>query len=203
MMTSPLSGLCALAVMSGLLTVGGAAAARPMEGRLGVGLERTLAGASGLALRYFTGETLAVAVTLGVDVTVAADPEDPSASIISAGLATSFGPLWQVARSDHAHFAVGARLALGYRTLDALQRIDPAATASDLDVALELPLALELWLSDHFSVMCATGILIHLVPESGAQLDGDGPGSSAPPGGVGIGFGAGAITATLGAFYYF
>jgi hypothetical protein len=178
-------------------------AARPMAGRLGVGLEQTLAGAAGLGLRYFTEDTLAIAVTLGLDLAVADSPEDPARTDVAVGLSTSLGALWQVARSDHAHLALGARLALGYRTLDARLLVDPEATASELDLALELPLSLEVWLSDHFSLTCATGVLIHLVPDSGAQLDGGGAGSHAPPGGVGVGFGAGSITATLGAFYYF
>ena len=181
---------------------GAEVAARPMEGRLGVGLERSLAGASGLALRYFPSDHVAVAVALGVDLSVV-DAAAPGTTDLAAGLTTSVGALWHLDQSDHAHFAVGARLALGYRTLDARQLVDPAATTSDLDVALELPFMLELWLSDHFSVSAATGILIHLVPESGAVLRGEGPGSSAPAGGLGVGIGAGDITATLGALYYF
>jgi hypothetical protein len=200
--SSAVSWLARLALVAALLPASDGLA-RPMEGRLGVGLEQSLAGASGLGLRYFSSDTLAVAVTLGLDLAIGDDPERPGERSVAAGLATSLGVLWQLARSDHAHLGLGARLALGYRTLDARQLVDPAATASDLDLALELPLALEFWLSDHFSVTCATGLLLHLVPDSGAQLDGAGAGSNAPAGGVGVGLGAGAITATLGAFYYF
>lgn len=203
-MRRPLSPVTlGLLVAAGTSVAPPRAVARPMEGRLGVGLEQTLAGASGLGLRYFSSDSLALAATLSLDLTVADSPEAPARTDVAVGLAASLGALWQLARSDHAHLSFGARLALGYRTLDARQLVDPDATASDLDLALELPLALELWLSDHFSLTCATGVLVHLVPDSGAQLDGEGAGSHAPPGGVGLGFGAGAITATLGAFYYF
>jgi hypothetical protein len=197
----PRTSLAAAALST--LALGAEADARPMEGRFAAGLERSLAGASGLALRYFTSDSLAIGVTLGVDVALVDDADAPGATDVAAAVATSFGALWHVGRSEHAHFALGARLALGYRTLASQRLVDPAATASDLDMALELPLALELWLSDHFSVSCTTGLLIHLVPESGAQLRGEGPGGSAPPGAIGVGLGAGDITATLGALYYF
>ena len=174
--------------------------ARPMEGRFGVGLERTLGGATGLALRFFPSDAFAVVATAGVDIVLADKDGDTE---VSAGVAASVGGMFHFGRSEHAHIAVGARLTLGYRSLDAFQLIDPTATSTVMDIALELPIALEVWISNHFSLTVATGILIDFVPTSGAQLRGDGAGSQAPAGGIGIGFGAGSITATLGAIYYF
>lgn len=170
--------------------------AKPMEGRFGVGLERTLGGATGLALRFFAADSFALVATAGLDITMVGDE-------VSAGVAASLGAMFHVARSDHAHFAVGARLTLGYRSLDAFRLIDPTATGTDIDIAIEVPIALEIWLSNHFSLTVSTGILIDFVPSSGAQLRGDGAGSNAPEGAIGIGLGAGSITATLGAIYYF
>jgi hypothetical protein len=174
--------------------------ARPMEGRFGVGLERTLGGATGLALRFFPSDAFALVATAGVDIVLADKDGDTE---VSAGVAASVGGMFHFSRSEHAHIAVGARLTLGYRSLDAFQLIDPTATSTDIDIAIELPIALEVWISSHFSLTVATGILIDFVPASGAQLRGDGAGSQAPNGGLGIGFGAGSITATIGALYYF
>jgi len=176
------------------------ATGRPMDGRFGVGLERTLGGATGLALRFFVSDSFAIVATAGVDITLTSQDGQSSTS---AGVAASAGGMFHVARSDHAHLAVGARLTLGYRSLDAFRLIDPDATSTTIDVAIEIPIALEIWISNHFSLTVATGILIDFVPSSGAQIRGDGAGSNAPPGSIGIGLGAGSITATLGALYYF
>jgi len=170
--------------------------AREMDGRFGIGIEQSLGGASGLAFRYFTGESLAIQATLGVDMTLVSGD-------ISAGVAASAGFAFQLARGEHAHLSVGARLTVGYRSLDAFQIIDPTATESDVHLAIELPIGFEVWLADNFSVGAATGILINIVPEGGSQLDSTGVGSDAPPGSVGIGIGAGSVTGTLFILYYF
>ncbi len=189
-------GPAGLAIMVLAAALAPTAHAREMDGRFGIGIEQSLGGASGLAIRYFTGESLAIQATLGVDMTIVSGD-------ISAGVAASAGLAFQLARSEHAHLSVGARLTVGYRSLDAFQIIDPTATESDVHVAIELPIGLEVWLADNFSVGAATGILINIVPEGGSQLDSTGVGSDAPPGSVGIGIGAGSVTGTLFILYYF
>lgn len=170
--------------------------AKDMDGRFGIGIEQSLAGATGLAIRYFTSDVLALQATLGVDVVIVEGD-------VSAGVVGSAGAAFQLARSQHAHLWVGLRGTLAYRSLDAFQIIDPTATDSDLHFALEIPLGLEVWLADNFSAGVATGILVNVVPGGGAQLHGDGAGTSAPPGSVGIGIGAGSVSATLSVLYYF
>jgi hypothetical protein len=179
-----------------LMASGQAAHGKEMDGRFGIGLEQSLAGASGLAFRYFTSDSLVLQATLGVDIAIVEGE-------VSAGVAGSAGIAFQLARSQHAHLSVGLRGTLGYRSLDAFRIIDPTATDSDLHFALELPLGLEVWLADNFSVGAATGILVNVVPGGGAQLHGEGHGTTAPPGSVGIGIGAGSVTATLTVLYYF
>lgn len=173
-----------------------AAHARDMDGRFGVGLEQNLAGATGLAFRYFTSDTVALLATLGVDMAIV----DGN---VSAGVVGSAGFALHIARGQHAHLWTGLRGTLAYRSLDAFQIIDPTATSSDLHFALEVPLGLEIWLADNFSVGAMTGILFNVVPSSGAQLHGDGAGTSAPAGAIGIGIGAGSVSATLSVLYYF
>lgn len=181
-----------------LLACGGATSvqAREMDGRLGIGLEQSLSGVSGLSFRYFTGERLAILATVGLDMVVVEGE-------LSAGVAGSVGAAFQLSRSEHAHLSVGVRLGLGYRSLSAFQIIDPTATESGLHFAIELPIGLELFLADNFSFGASTGILIDIVPDEGRQLHSTGAGSNAPPGGVGIGLGAGSLSATLSLHYYF
>jgi len=179
-----------------LLGAPGVAHAREMDGRFGIGIEQSLGGASGLAIRYFMSESIAIQATLGVDIVIV----DGS---VSAGVVGSAGFAFQLARGQHAHLWTGLRGTLGYRSLDAFQIIDPTATNSDLHFALEIPLGLEVWLADNFSVGAATGILVNIVPGGGAQLHGVGPGTTAPPGAIGIGIGAGSVSATLSVLYYF
>lgn len=174
----------------------GSASAKEMDGRFGIGLEQSLAGVTGLSMRYFASEALAIHTALGVDITIIEGKA-------SAGVAGSAGVALQLARSQHAHLWIGLRGALGYRSLDAFRITDPSATDSDLHFALEIPLGLEVWVSDNFSLGASTGILINIVPGGGAQLHGEGAGSSAPPGSVGIGIGAGSVTATIAVMYYF
>jgi len=190
------SHLACVCVLVGASLVASSAHAREMDGRFGIGLEQSLGGANGLALRYFTSESLALQATLGVDMTIVSGD-------ISAGVRASAGLAFQLARSEHAHLSVGARLTVGYRSLGALQIIDPTATTSDVHLAIELPIGLEVWLADNLSIGAATGILINIVPDGGSQLAGTGAGSDAPPGSVGIGIGAGSVTGTLFIFYYF
>jgi len=70
-------------------------------------------------------------------------------------------------------------------------------------IALEIPLLLEFFLSDHFSVGVSTGILVNFAPSGGQSLDGEGAGTDVPDGAVGIGIGAGSVSATLAVIYYF
>jgi len=199
-LTSPQGALTFLLLPLALCLAPPSAGSRPMEGRFGIGLERSLGGANGLAARFFVSDAFAIVATAGID--IALIPTDGGTEV-SAGVAASLGGMLHIARSDHAHLAIGARVTLGYRSLDAFQIIDPTATDTGIGVALEIPIALEIWISDHFSFTVSTGILLDFVPESGRQLHGDGAGSNAPAGAVGIGLGAGSITGTLAAIYYF
>jgi len=195
-----LAPLGALVALAALTATAAPARAKNMDGRFGLGLEQSLGGATGIAVRYFASEVLCIGATLGVDVAIV---DQGSSTDVSAGVEASAGVAFHLARGQHAHFSVGLRTTIGYRSLDALRLIDPEATAGDVQIAIELPLALEVWLADNLSVGAATGILVNFVPSGGAQLDGDGAGTNVPPGSIGIGIGAGSVTATLSVLYYF
>lgn len=200
-MRTPTRLLTALCLALTLFAAAPTARAKNMDGRFGLGLEQSLGGVTGLAVRYFVSEALCLQGTLGIDVTVI---DKGDSTDVEAGALGSAGVAFHFARGLHAHFSAGLRVALAYRSLDAFQAIvDPTATASDLQIAVELPLAMEIWLADNVSFGASTGILVNFVPSSGAQLHGSGAGATAPAGGIGIGIGAGAVTATLALVYYF
>lgn len=190
----------AVAVLACVLAAGPPATARDLSGRVGLGLEQSLAGATGFAFRYYLNEAVGVAATLGVDLTlIEGEGGDNS---LATGLTGSLGVSVHLARSLHAHFGFGLRLTVGWRSLEAARLIDPDAVASDVHFAIELPLLLEFFLSDHFSVGVASGILFNFVPASGSVLATRGNGGTRTPSSVGIGLGAGAMT-TFAVLYYF
>jgi hypothetical protein len=174
--------------------------AKDMNGKLGVGLEQSLGGVTGIALRYWPGAAFGIVGVVGVDI-ISIKEED------RRGLATTFtgsvGFAYNFARSLHANLSAGARLALGYQSKRAAQLVEPLRTGSILQVIVEIPVALEFFLSDNFSVGVATGLMFVFVPKDGAALDGKGHGETKIPRSIGIGIGSGAITGTLSAVYYF
>ena len=178
-----------------------AAHAKDLNGRLAVGLEETLGGATGLAVRYFFSEGIGISSTLGVDVTLVEGSDGKSK--VATGFLGSFGLAFHFARSLHAHLGVGVRATIGYRSLASARLVDPTATTTDLQVALEFPLLLEFFLSDHFSIGVSTGFILNFVPKSGSTLPTSGAGGTRAPGAIGIGIGAGSVGGTLAVLYYF
>lgn len=176
------------------------AAAKDMDGRFGVGLEQSLGGVGGLGFRYFLSDAFCLDVLAGIDISFV--PKNGKTEV-SWGVQGSAGFAFHFARSLHANLSLGLRLALAYRGLDALKLLNPTATDAVVDVAIEIPLGLEVWLADNLSLGASTGILLDFVPSSGAQARGSGAGSNAPAGAIGLGFGAGSVLATLTLMYYF
>ncbi|MCA9518076.1 MAG: hypothetical protein KC635_24225 [Myxococcales bacterium] len=191
--------VAAVAAAAVLVASPGPAAAEELNGRLAVGLEQTLGGSSGLALRYFFTEAVGLTTTLGVDLTLLGD----GSGDIATGLNGSLGLAVHFARSLHAHLGIGLRANLGWKSETAAKLADENATSGILQFSLEVPLFLEFFLSEHFSVGAATGLLLSFVPDDGSVLAPAGAGGTTKAGATGIGIGAGAVTATLSVLYYF
>lgn len=173
------------------------AEAKDLGGRLGIGIEQSIGGVTGLSFRYFFSEDLGIATTIGTDLAFLSGGDLASTFVGSVGLE------WHVARTQHAHLGLGARVSVGWQSLTSAQLIDPTAEDADVQVALEIPLHLIFFLSDHFSVGVSTGILINFVPSSGETLRPDGAGGTTEGGAVGVGIGAGSVSGTLSVLYYF
>ena len=78
-----------------------------------------------------------------------------------------------------------------------------AREGDDLQFNIELPIVIEYFLSESFSVSVSTGVLIAFIPEDGAVVTPKGNGSESVPKTIGVGIGAGSISGSLGAVYYF
>jgi len=181
-----------LVIASTLLVLGTStsAVAKDLNGRFGIGLEQSLGGVSGLAVRYWPADDFGILATVGADIVTRSDFEFLSTKVVA-----STGFVYNFAESLHANFGAGMRFALGFAT-------DNQAGTDTLEFDIEIPLTAEFFLSDNFSVSVALGVLIAVVPGAGAVLDH----GEEDPNTAGIDtvrFGIGAITGSLGVVYYF
>ena len=166
-----------IAVATFALLCARAADAKDMNGRVGVGAEKTLGGVEGLDVTYWVGK-IAVdgAVSLGF---LFPDQGDSGVSIAIAG-----GVLFQIIASDSAALLFGGRLNIG------------KAPSTDVQFAIEAPLRLEWWAADHFSLHAEVGLAIDIVGDQGGNLVGAGgvspiPGTAFVVGGTYLTGGAG------------
>lgn len=176
------------------------AQAKTLNGRLGLGLEQSLGGVSGLTVRYWPGRDLGLLATVGATV-VTDEPGDTESLGTSVG--ASLGFVYNVSSSLHGNLGLGARVALGYQSARTADGKGGTQQTEVLQLGLEIPLVIEYFLSDSFSVSVATGLLVLIVPDEGAVLVPEGHGSASPAGATVLGLGSGSITGSLGAVYYF
>ena len=179
------------------------AAAKDLKGRAGVGLEQTLGGASGITLRYWPAQAFGFSLTAGAKI-VSYDGVDEAgaAEVKYASIVTgAIGVMYNLARSLHANLGVGARIALGFQTGETNDIVPEAGEGMQFN--FEIPIQLEFFLSDSFSVSVATGIVFALIPEEGPTLDVEGHDKIQRNDAVIIDLGAGSIAGSLGVVYYF
>ncbi len=201
----------------------GPAGAKDLGGKLGIGVEQSIGGVSGAALRYWPGQAFGFLVTFGGNfstfeyIAERTGDDDEVTRTTETGLATavdlSIGFVYNFARSLHANLGIGLRGALGFRTAQAQRQAAIRAGETDPDAlealdggtefAIEVPLTVEFFLSDSFSVSASTGLLFSLVPAEGPILEGEGLSRLTPDDTWGITLGAGSVTGTLGVVYYF
>lgn len=199
-----LKQLCLLSLTFALLgTWTSSSWAKDMQGRAGVGIEETLGGVSGLTLRYWPGQSFGVSLTAGAKIvryegeSAKGDTEFKFATLVS----TSAGFMANIGRSLHANLSVGARISIGFLS-DETNDIVPAE-ASRVQFSVELPLQLEFFLSDAFSISVATGVLFAFIPDEGPTLPVASHAALERPNSLIIDLGAGSVTSSLGIVYYF
>jgi hypothetical protein len=191
-------------ILLATLFLGSQADAKNLQGRLGLGLEQSISGVSGLTVRYWSGERVGLHATVGGGVATGVGENGDE---IGTSIGASVGMIYNVARALHANLGIGVRAAVGMRN-EALRNAldnsgDPQRNGDDLQFNLEFPIVIEYFLSESFSVSVASGFLLVFVPSDGAVLSPKGHGGSSIPDTMAIGIGAGSITGSLGAVFYF
>ncbi len=180
------------------------AEAKNLQGHLGLVLEQSISGISGMTVRYWSGDRVGIHATLGGGLSAGVGENQDQ---VGSSLGLSAGMVYNVARSLHANLGVGVRAAIAMRN-EALRNALSSSTGDtregdDLQFNIELPIVIEYFLSESFSVSVSTGILLAFIPEEGAVVTPKGNGSESVPKTIGVGIGAGSITGSLGAVYYF
>jgi hypothetical protein len=199
-----ISALVAAAALLGLVTLVPQAQAKDLEGRLGLGIEQSIGGVSGLTLRYWPSVRLGVQATVGGSFASGLGEDEKE---VGALVGASVGIVYNVSRALHANLGIGLRAAVAMET-EAMRNAGAPAEAElrsgdDMQVSIELPIVIEYFLSESFSVSVATGFLMVFVPSEGPILTPKGQVGSTTADTTGFAIGAGSITGSLGAVYYF
>jgi hypothetical protein len=186
------------------LLVPSAAAAKNVQGKLGFGYQLTLVGAQGFSLTYWAAEKFAMQFIAGAEFKL--DKKNDVNSIIHLGL----GGRYVLMSTRYANLSIGLRAVMAYApnlwTYTSVLRCSPdgtdsvcveeTSTATETNViqfGVELPIEVEYFFSDTFSIMLGAGMMAVFVPKAGAVLDPTGLGAVHKAEHKGIGIGTGAV----------
>jgi hypothetical protein len=145
--------MAAILVVAALLA-SPAAGAKDLGGRFGIGAARTLGGVQGLDVIYWAGR-------LGLGGTVNllwANPDEGDSQI---NITLALGVLYPIISRERAELSIGGRVNLG------------VFQDQDTHIALEVPLRLQFYITDHLSLFGEVGVVIDL-PSGDRNLDGAG-----------------------------
>ncbi len=195
------------AVVLASTTVTPSAHAKDMKGKFGVGFTQTLGGVSGLTARYFAARRLAFELDVGASLLTKAS---------SSELLLAFGILYVPVQHRHANLMIGVRGDLGIRTnqtpqpvsiSDAIntetQSTTPEIGDSSVQVNIEVPIIVEFFFSDSFSINLSAGVIVIIAPSDGPILESTGAFAEVDGGEVAIGIGTGGLLGSAGFTFYF
>jgi hypothetical protein len=187
-----------LLVATMLIFLSPAAEGKPLDGRVGLGLEQSLSGLSGITLRYWPLDAFGLTATVGAKVLV--PPSGDDTRDVGTQVVIAIGGIYNLATSLHANLGVGLRGGISI-TNEAFEAVvNGTIDESRLpQFILEVPIVAEFFLSDNFSVSVTTGVLLAFVPEGEAGSSNIG----GPVPGINIGVGTGTVSGSLGVMYYF
>lgn len=202
-------------VMLGLLAatflVAPEAQSKDMNGKFGLGFTQTLGGVSGIGARYWATRRWGIEAVVGVSLL------DVDRIRVSTDIMVAVGVLYGLIQHRSANLSIGLRADIGIRARPSVARsrtvvvgdaVDteggPAGPAdTTVQLNLEIPLLVEYFFSDSFSIHMAFGLLAVIVPDDGLVLETDGPGSASDEIDFGFGIGAGGVLGTAGFTFYF
>lgn len=187
------------------------AGAKDMNGKFGIGFTQTLGGVSGLGARYWATRRW------GIEAVVGASLLDADALRVSTDILVAVGVFYGLIQHRHANLSIGFRVDLGIRARPNVARertsvigdaVDteggpPGPAETTVQINLELPLMVEYFFSDSFSIHMAVGLVAIFVPDDGLVLETTGAGAVSDTVDFGFGFGSGGLLGTAGFTFYF
>lgn len=132
------------------------AAALDIEKRFGIGYQMTLAGAQGLSGRYQASQAIGLELIAGVQ-NIWAD-DDAIGSFDTMFFAGGFS--FVLASDDRGLVSLGTRVNVGTSTFD-----KRASTERVTDIAFEVPLTIEYFVTPHFSLRAGVGLVFAILKE--------------------------------------
>ena len=200
------------AIITALTLVAQPAQGKDMNGKAGVGYSQTLGGVSGVSFRYWATKRFGIETILGASLVDRADLQS------STAIKTALGVMYSFAQHRDVNLSIALRLDIGFRdsptesqssqrVAEGIDKEKPSKTAEASEATfhfnLELPLIVEYFFSDNFSVNLAVGLVFVFVPDAGAILETQGPGATVTRDELGIGVGAGGLLGSGGFTFYF
>jgi len=153
-----------IAVVATALTLllAGPATAKDKSGSFGIGYDTTLGGAGGLAMTYWATHALGIDATIGF-VFINRNDSNKDAPL---GVAFSIGARYNIAPATDVNLSFGVRVSMAFvnkaGNLD--ENDDPIDSIFQANI--ELPLTVEYFFSDHFSINLSTGLTMIISPET-------------------------------------
>lgn len=160
-------------LLGAVLLAAPGAEAKDLNGRFGIGGARTLGGVQGLDVIYWMGR-------LGLNGTVNLIFGSPDAGDSVFALRIAAGVLLPIINGEHAQLSVGGRVNFGI------------VKNVDTQIAIEAPLRLQWYISDHLSLFAEVGAVFESVPDDGRVLNSAGGSGSD---GIGVIIGGTYLTA--------
>lgn len=189
--------LAALALLVSLTAPRGAQALEIAK-RFGLGYQVTLAGAQGLALRYQASQSVGIELIGGFDAAWFDDDENGKFDAIFVAGGFSF----VLADDDRGMLTLGTRVSVG--TSFDRRTGDGAPPERVTDIAFEVPLTIEYFVTPHFALRTGVGLVFAIVHDQAPVLgETDELNRSERVGGSSVSFGTGNILANAGFTVWF
>jgi len=187
------------------------AQAKDMNGKFGLGFTQTIGGVSGMTFRYWVTRSVGLELNFGLSFL------DSSGVRTQTEFLGAIGIMYALVQHRTTNLMIGLRGDIGFRTQPPTSgRVvvgNAGATQTPSEVAetdtslvqfnLEIPLIVEYFFSDSFSINLAVGVVLVFVPEGGTILDSTGLGIIETDTDFAVGIGTGGLLGSAGFTFYF
>lgn len=170
--------------------------AKNMHGKFGVGGNQTLLGVTGISFAYWSSPELELSLTLGSGFVLDPDNNNTTTVLASAGFQ------YVLIATKYANLSLGVRADVGWASKVAANG-DVIGGSNVTQWGLEIPIEVEYFFSDSFSIQVSTGAHFTMVPSEGAVLKPGGLGSVVEGDYKGVGLGVGSLFGGAGFRFYF